>query len=334
MITKPVVLITERIAEIGIRLLQQSCQLVTPWVNDSPVTKETLGTADAIIVRLTPVNEHLLRSSPKLRVIGRHGVGLDNVDLPAATSRGIPVVFTPCANTNAVAEHTVHLMLALARHALAADKAVREGHFNRRNSLIGFELRRKILGIVGLGAIGSRVARICLSGFDMKVLAFDPYLTTLPSQKFITLTPTLRELLEQADIVTLHLPLTAETSGMINAETLSYMKPSALLINTARGRIVDSIALAQALGRGQIGGAAIDVFEQVPLPPDHPLLSAPAALFSAHIGSSTHEALEEMSERVCRQVLQVLAGERPESVANPEVYQHNILEATDVRLAP
>lgn len=322
MARRPVVLITEPIAEIGLRLLEQSCQLDTPWVRRCVFNEDNLRAADALIVRLVAVNEALLRSAPNLKVIGRHGTGLDNVDLHGATSRGIPVVFTPSANANAVAEHTVHLMLALARHALAADKAVREGHFDRRDSLVGFELRRKTLGIVGLGAIGSRVARICLSGFEMRILAFDPYLTASPSQESVTVVRSLRELLEQADIVTLHIPLTAGASHMINAETLSYMKRSALLINTARGGIVDTLALAEALCRGQILGAGIDVFEEEPLPLDHPLLSAPHTLFSAHIASSTREAMEEMSERVARQVLQVLAGERPEFVANPEVYKY------------
>jgi len=164
----------------------------------------------------------------------------------------------------------------------------------------------------------------------MRVLAFDPYITRPASEDFVTLVPTLRELLEQADIVTLHLPLTDETSHLINAETLGYMKPSAFLVNTARGGIVDSIALAQALSQGRIRGAGIDVFEEVPIPPDHPLLAAPRTFFSAHIASSTTEALEEMSERVARQILQVLAGERAESVANPVIYGGTSVEAARV----
>jgi len=330
LIKKPVVLVTEPIADIGIQLLKRSCQVNAPWADQHRFSDDDLQTADAIIVRLVSVDGPMLLAAPNLKVIGRHGVGLDNVDLDAATARGIPVVFTPDANTNAVAEHAVHLMLSLARHALGADRAVRESRFDLRNSLIGIELHGKTLGVVGLGAIGSQVARICLQGFGMRVLAFDPYVTKPASQDTIKLVPSLRELLEQADIVTLHLPLTDETARMINTETLGYMKPSALLVNTARGGIVDSSALAQALIRGQIRGAGIDVFEEVPLPPGHPLLTAPHTFFSAHIASSTTEALEEMSERVARQVLQVLSDERPESVANPEVYERGIMTGHSV----
>lgn len=323
----PIVLITEPIAEIGIRLLERSCRLTAPWAEGCKFTKDHLGEADGIIVRLIPVDENLLRSAPNFRVIGRHGVGLDNIDLPAATSRGIPVVYTPRANTNAVAEHAVHLMLALARHALAADETVREGRFDRRSSLIGFELHRKTLGIVGLGKIGKRVAEICSKGFGMRVIAFDPFLAPARPQDTVTLAPSLRGLLEEADVVTLHLPLAPETRHLIDAEMLGCMKPTALHINTARGRIVNTVALAEALARGQIRGAGIDVFEEEPLPPDHPLLSAPRTLFSAHIASSTQEAVEEMSERVSRQVLQVLSGERPDSLANPEVFDGGISSA-------
>jgi len=325
--TEPVVLITEPIATVGVQLLKQSCRVNAPWADQRRFNDDDLKTADAIIVRLVPIDGPLLHRAPNLKVIGRHGVGLDNVDIDAATARRIPVVYTPDANTNAVAEHAVHLMLSLARHALGADRAVREGRFDRRNSLVGLELRGKTLGVVGLGAIGSRVSTLCSRGFGMQVLAFDPYVTEHATQDAVRLVPTLRELLERADIITLHLPLTAETSEMINAEALHHMKPSALLINTARGGVIDSVALAEALARGEVRGAGLDVFEETPLPPDHPLLTAPHTFFSAHIASSTTEAMEEMSERVARQVIQVLTGERPECVANPEVYGDKAVEA-------
>ena len=320
---KPLVLVTERIADVGLQLLEKSCEVCAPWRQDRTYTEGELGAADAVIVRLCRITAGVLSVAAKLKVIGRHGAGLDNVDLKAATERGIPVVFTPSALTmaNAVAEHTVQMMLALARHTVMADKVVREGRFEQRSSLQGVELCQKTLGIIGLGAIGVRVAEICHKGFGMRILAYDPYVDGSPPQLDITLVHSLTELLEQADVVTLHLPSTAETSYMIDAGTLRCMKPSALLINTARGAVVDTVALAEALRRGELLGAALDVFEKEPLPLDHPLLSAPRTLFSPHIGSSTGAAMEKMAELVAHQVVQVLRGERPQFVANPEVFE-------------
>jgi len=320
---KPVVLVTERIADVGLEFLDQSCEVCAPWRLGRTCDAEEWKAADAVIVRLCRVTAGVLSAAPRLKVIGRHGAGLDNVDLKAATARGIPVVFTPSKLTmaNAVAEHTVQMMLALARHAVAGDKAVREGFFGQRSSLQGVELRQKTLGIIGLGAIGARVAEICRSGFAMRIIAYDPNLEERPPQEQIALVDSLRELLEQADVVTLHLPATAETCYMIDATTLRWMKPSAMLINTARGAVVDTVALAEALHRGELLGAALDVFEKEPPPLDHPLLSAPRTLFSPHIASSTGAAMERMAGLVARQVVQVLKGERAPFVANPEVFK-------------
>jgi D-3-phosphoglycerate dehydrogenase / 2-oxoglutarate reductase len=221
---------------------------------------------------------------------------------------------------NAVAEHTVQLMLALARHAVAADRMVREGRFGERTSLLGVELYRKTLGVIGLGAIGKRVAEICRKGLGMRIVAYDPYLQESPPESETILVQSLRELLPQADVVTLHLPFTAETSRLLGAEELATLKPSALLINAARGKIIDTVALAQALHRGQLLGAALDVFEDEPLPLDHPLLTAPRTLFSPHIASLTGGSMDRIAELVARQVVQVLQGERPAYVANPAAF--------------
>jgi D-3-phosphoglycerate dehydrogenase len=308
---------------VGLQLLDESCQVCAPWRQERSPTEAELGAADAIIVRIFKITEAVLAAAPKLRVVGRHGAGLDSVDLKAATEKRIPVVFTPSAQTmaNAVAEQKVQLMLALARHAVAADKFVREGHFAQRSSLQGAELYGRTLGVVGLGAIGARVAEICQEGFRMRVVAYDPYTEEQPSQTAFTLVQSLRDLLQQSDVVTLHLPSTPETFHLINAETLGYMKRSALLINTARGAVVDTIALAEALNHGHLLGAALDVFEKEPPPLDHPLMSAPRTIFSPHIGSSTGAAMERIAELVARQVIQVLNGERPAFVANPAVFE-------------
>ena len=314
----PLVLVTEPIASRGLRLLAASCEVRAPWSEGRIFDENDLRDADALIVRLVPVTATLLEKAPNLRVIGRHGVGLDSVDLAAATSRGIPVVYTPGSNSNAVAEHAFHLMLSLCRHTLAAHRAVRESAIPSPD-LVGSELRSRILGIVGIGAIGTRVARIAHHGFGMTVIGYDPLINPSASPSFVKRTSSLRELLEQADIVTLHAPLTPLTRHMINSESLAWMKPSALLINTARGAEVDSHALATALQTRQIAGAALDVFENEPLPAENPLQSAPRILFSPHIGGSTLEARDATAEIVVRQVVEVLKGDRPEFLANPDV---------------
>lgn len=320
---KPVVLVTERIAEPGLRTLSNSCEVCAPWQKGRPPDDRELAMADAIIVRLFKVTEAVMAAAPKMKVIGKHGVGVDNVDLPAATKRGIPVVFTPSAQTmaNAVAEHAVQMMLALARQTVAADRSVREGRFEERRLFESIELSGKTLGIVGLGVIGSRVAEICHKGFNMDVLAFDPHPSPRSVQIPVNLVGTLRELLVRSDVVSLHLPSTPETLHMINAESLAYMRPSALLVNTSRGSVVDATALSEALHRGNIQGAAMDVFEWEPPPMDHPLFAAPRTLFSPHVASSTGDSLQRMAQLVVRQAIQVLRGERPDFVANPAVYQ-------------
>jgi D-3-phosphoglycerate dehydrogenase / 2-oxoglutarate reductase len=323
MADKPVVLITERIAEAGMQTLSPECQICAPWQEGRLPDDNDLAVADGLIVRLFKVTEAVLAAAPKLKVIGRHGVGVDSVDLTTATKRGIPVVFTPSALTmaNAVAEHTVQLMLALARQSVAADRMVREGRFDDRKTLIGIELSGKTLGIVGLGVIGAKIAEICRNGFNMQVLAFDPYRSPQAGESTVTLVGSLRELLEQSDVVSLHVPATPETHHLINAETLGHMRPSAMLVNAARGSVVDTVALAEALRRGHLHGAALDVFEQEPPPIDHPILAAPRTLFTPHVASSTGGSLERMAEVVARQVLLTLKGERPEFVANPTVFE-------------
>lgn len=272
-----------------------------------------------MIVRLFNVSGEVISKARNLKVIGRHGVGVDNVDMPAASARGIPVVYTPRVNANAVAEHAVNLMLALARHTVKADPMTRQNRFDLRGQLIGIELRRRTLGIVGMGAVGARVAEICSRGFEMRVVAFDPAAAVRPLQSEVRYVGSLGELLKQADVVSLHLPLNPETKHLINSQTLGQMKPSAVLINTARGAIVDTIALAAVLEDNRIGGAGLDVFEDEPLPTGHPILIAPRTVLAPHIASSTVDSMDEMARLVARQVLEILRGERAEFLANPEV---------------
>jgi len=316
----PLILVTEPIADVGLHLLANAGELRTPWLEGRTFNDDDLREASALIVRLVPVTASLIGKAVNLKVIGRHGAGLDTVDIQAATSQHIPVVYTPLANKNAVAEHAIHLILSLARHTVAADRAVRESHFHLRDSLIGIELRHKTLGVVGIGGIGLRVAEIAHKGFEMSIVAYDPLAGALPaSHHFVKRMDSLQELLQQADVVTLHSPLTPRTRHMINSESIGWMKNSALLINTSRGAVIDTHVLADALRSGKLAGAALDVFENEPLPADHPLQSTAQVLFSPHIAGSTGEAREAMAELVARQVVQVLKGQRPKFLANPEV---------------
>jgi D-3-phosphoglycerate dehydrogenase len=317
---KPIVLVTEPISAAGLTILEKTAQLLVPWRDSRSFNEQEISEADAVIVRLVKVDESLLNRAPRLKVVGRHGAGVDNVDLPAATVRRIPVVYTPSANSNAVAEHALLLLLSLARNLRAADHAVRAQRFDLRDSLVGSELRGKTIGIVGLGSIGTLLAGLCYRGFAMHVLAFDPFVNRDAVPDYVTLTDTLHQLLTRADAVSLHVPLNATTHHMIDARALEAMKAGAFLVNTSRGAVVDTVALAGALEKKRICGAALDVFEEEPLPAGHPLLSAPRTLFTPHLASSTMEARDGMAEMVATQVLQVLQGHKPDFVANPQVY--------------
>ncbi len=283
--------------------------------------RAAIADADAVIVRLFPLTAETIAVAPRLRVIGRHGAGLDNVDLAAATRRKIPVVYVPRTHALSVAEHAIMLMLALAKRLRRLDEAVRGGEFHARTQIRGMELDGKTLGVIGFGTIGRMVAEKCRAAFAMRVLAYDPYLTPgLPLQT--ELVTDLDGLLRASDVVTLHVPLTADTRAMLGRRQLALLKPTALVINTSRGEIVDEEALAGALHAGRIAGAAVDVYTTEPPPDDHPLLSAPNTVLTPHAAAHTEEALQRMAVSVANDVLAVLRGERPQHVANPEVYTH------------
>ena len=269
---------------------------------------------DALIVRSqVQVDGAAIAAAARLKVVGRAGVGVDNVDLGAATAAGIAVVNAPTANTIAAAEHTLALILALARHVAAADASVRRAEW-RRADFMGAEIMGRTLGIVGLGRVGLAVADRARA-FEMTLLGSDPLVSADAAAARGVRRVELDELLPAADVVTLHLPLAAATRGLFDAERLARMKPGALLVNVARGGIVDEAALAQALSVGRLGGAAIDVFEHEPVR-DSPLLSAPNTVLTPHLGASTAEAQAKASLEVVEGVLDVLAG-------RPATYQVN-----------
>jgi D-3-phosphoglycerate dehydrogenase len=323
---KPVVFIPEPIAASGLDLLQAACDCLAPWeeATSTPSDLEEewfrapLFKADAIIVRLFSINAADIKNAQRLKVIGKHGVGVDNIDCQAATAAGIPVVFTPTANANAVAEHTIALMLALARRISPASQALMTGRFHERGKFKGSELAGKTLGVIGLGRIGKQVAQMSAQGLRMEVHAYDPHVPSDSLTDIVIREDSLERLMCTADYLTLHVPLTEDTRHLINEHSLGWVKPSCRIINTSRGAVIDEAALAQALSSGSLAGAALDVFEVEPLPADHSLIKAPNTLLTPHISSSTQEALENMSLQAAQGVLDVLHGKTPQFIVNPE----------------
>lgn len=276
---------------------------------------DRVADVDAIVVRSeTKITARVLGAAPRLTVVGRAGVGVDNIDVAAATARGVYVVNAPSGNVGAAAEHTFALVLALLRHVVAADQGVRAGSWTR-GQLIGHELRGKTLGLVGIGRVGSLVARRA-AAFEMTVVAHDPFATEAVARSLGARLVELDELLATSDVVSLHVPLTERTRDLIDAAALARMKRSAVLVNCARGEVVDQGALAAALQQGTIAGAALDVFAAEPLPADSALLRAPRTILTPHIAGSTHEAQTNVAVDVARQVLEVLAGRPARDAVN------------------
>ena len=244
-------------------------------------------------------------------------MGFDNIDLEAATKRGIPVVYSPHANADTVADFTLGLIIALLRKIVDAHLATKSGKF-RLKRFLGVELCNKVIGIIGFGQIGSRVAQRALS-FGMKVITYDPYVKEEVLAKFNARKVSLEELLRTSDIVTIHVPLTEKTRNLIGEKELKLMKSGAVLINTARGGIVNENALYKALREGWIAGAAIDVYEKEPPSKDNPLFKLDNIIVTPHIAFFTKEAVRRMDMMIAQDVVSVLQGKKPKNIANPEV---------------
>ena len=272
--------------------------------------------ADAILARLGVVTAAVIEAAPRLRIIARHGAGSDAVDLPAATRHGVVVTTTGPANAGAVAEYTFALLLALLRHVPLAEASMRAGEWSRA-PLVGDALEGKVLGIVGFGAVGSRVARIA-AGFGMQVIAAAGRTATGPPRPVPVLP--LRELLTTADIVSLHARLMPATQGMIDAEMIAAMKPGAVLVNTARGELVDEAALIAALQSGRLSGAALDSYAVEPLAADSPLRRLRNVVLSPHVAGQTRDAVLKVGLTAAHAILEELAGRRPDFVVNPDAY--------------
>jgi D-3-phosphoglycerate dehydrogenase len=301
------ILICDRLDPAGLAILEESgAELHLLTDEERPRLPEIVPGFDAIVVRsATQVTAEILRAGDKLRVVGRAGIGVDNVDVKTATELGVLVVNAPTANMISATEHTLALMLALLRRVPAADAALKQGQWDRK-AYLGTELMEKTLGVVGFGRIGRAVADRARA-FGMEILAFDPFLEESFARDLGVELLALDDLLPRCDVVTLHTPLTNETRGLMSAERLALMKPGAYLVNCARGGIVDEAALLAALESGQLAGAAMDVFDQEP-PTDYALIRHPNLVATPHIGAQTREAQERVSTQTARMLLAALGG--------------------------
>ncbi len=300
------ILVVERVAEEGLALLRAEHEVDVRLDLPREAFLAALPDYDGLLVRSqVKVDAEAIAAGSRLTVVGRAGVGVDNVDLEAATRAGITVVNAPTGNTVAAAEHTLALLFALARHVAAADASLRRGEWTR-SAFTGVELSGKTLGIVGLGKIGMAIADRA-RGLEMEVLGHDPYVTAETASNHGVQLVALDELLARSDAVTLHVPLGRDTRNLIGRAQLDRMKPTAYLLNVSRGGVIDESEVAAALAEGRLGGAAVDVYAVEP-PRESPLLGAPNTVLTPHLGASTGEAQVRVAVEAAEQMLEILAG--------------------------
>lgn len=311
------ILITDGLEADAIASLKKTHQVDVAEL-DAKQLLEQIPAYDALIVRgRTKVTKDVLSKATNLKVVGRAGVGVDNIDVNEATARKLLVVNAPSASTVSVAELAIGHMLSWCRFLPQADKSIKEGKWEKKQ-FEGHEIYGKTLGLIGSGRIGAEVAKRA-QAFGMTVIAFDPYLPPEVAQKINVALVDKEIVLRQSDFISIHAALTPETRGMIGAKDFALMKKSAVLVNCARGEIVQEAALADALKTGVLAGAALDVFEREP-PTGSPLLSAPHIVFTPHLGASTHEAQTRAGAVIADQVMKALAGQKPDFLVNPKVY--------------
>lgn len=320
--TRPRILIPEKVSPDGLALLQPHYDVDVKLGLNAEELVAIIPAYQGLIVRSeTKVTAEVLGAGRKLKVVARAGVGVDNIDVPAATAQGVIVVNSPSGNILAAAEHTITLLLATARHIGRADGTVKQGLW-KRSKLVGVEVGHKKLGIVGLGKVGLNVARMA-KGLGMSVIAVDPYANPdMARQAGVELAGSLREILPVIDFLTIHTPLLATTMDLIGKNELRIMKPTARVLNVARGGVYNEAALLEALDEGYIAGAGLDVFTSEPPAPDsvaHKLATHPKVVATPHLGASTVEAQENVSVDVCTQVVEILRGGLPTSAVNAPI---------------
>lgn len=320
------VLVSDPISDQGIQMLYDAADVEV--VKQTGLSEEELvaiiGEFDALLVRSqTKVTEKIMNAGSRLKVIGRAGVGVDNIDLEAATKRGIVVINAPDGNTIATCEHTFAMIMAVARSIPQAYKKTISGEWDRK-SFVGVELRNKTLGIIGMGRIGTEVAKRA-KVFGMEVIGYDPFLTDERAEKIGVRLKTVNEIAAEADFITVHTPLTKETHHIISTEQFALMKQGVRIVNCARGGIIDEAALLDAIDKGIVAGAAFDVFEDEPPQADHPLLNNPKVIVTPHLGASTVEAQENVAIDVSEEVLHILRDEPFKNAVNMPSVPANVL---------
>lgn len=305
------VLVPQPVAPEGLDILRAAgLQLVEPHAMDVEALKDAIADCQALLLRTIPVPVEVLDAASGLKVISRHGAGLDNVDLDYCARRGIQVTYAPDSNTTAVVEHALMLLLALAKDVTTSDRQVRAGHFEWRNSHLGVELAGKTLGVVGLGRIGQLVAARAAAGLGMRIIGYDPYADQVGLDPAIAVVD-LPTLLAEADAVTVHVPLSSATRHLLGGEELALMRPGSWLVNCSRGGVVDETALVRALESGRLRGAALDVFEAEPLPAGHPLTALPNVILTPHMAAHTDESMVRMAVHAAQGIVSVAQGAEP-----------------------
>jgi D-3-phosphoglycerate dehydrogenase / 2-oxoglutarate reductase len=316
------VLIPDNVDRLAVELLERA-EGITVTAPGNMTREQTLAAipnADALIIRSsTKVDAEMIATAPRLKVIARAGVGVDNVDLDAATARGIAVMNTPDGNTVSTAEYTLGLMLALARHIPRSYVYLQEGRWDRK-AFTGVELRGKTLGIVGFGRVGQAVAKRALA-FEMIIIAYDPYVPAETAESFGAEMVDLDTLYTRSDFITLHSLITDETREMIRAESIARMKPGVRIVNSARGALINDEDLAAAIRSGQVAGAALDVYQQEPPPADHPLIGLQNVIHTPHLAASTSDAQVQVGVDAAQEIIDALLKGDFRNVVNPAALQ-------------
>lgn len=319
------VLLPQPIEPEAIALFEQAnCTVMVASAPQPEAVIPLIKDAQGLILRTgITITRELLAAADKLLVIARTGGGLDNVDVPAATEKGIIVTSNLGVNTLSVVEHVLSVMLALSKKLAVMDQAVRSGNFGIRYQNLPRDISGKTIGLLGFGRIGSEIGRICRRIFGMRVIAYDPY---LPEEKKIAYRSWvdftgLKELVSESDVISIHVPLTEQTRHLVDETEISQMKPDVILINASRGGIVNEAALVKALQNNRIAGAGLDVFSEEPVPAGNPLLKLENVILTPHSAALTRECVTRMATEAARCVLDVFAGREPQNVANPQVLE-------------
>ena len=324
---KKVLLIHPTIQAIGVKLIEKHAHVIMApnGKEDTLISFLSKGEISALITRVEKITKNIIENSKNLRVIGQHGVGVDHIDVKAATRRNILVINAPISNYISTAEHALMLMLALTRRLIISDTAVRSGNFQFRESFYPDEINGKILLIIGCGRIGSEVGKKCRLAFNMKVYGFDPYVSDADMAGMGIQAIDLESGLKTADFVSIHVALTNETRNLIDSEKIGLMKESCYLINCSRGGVINQHDLVEALSNKRIRGAGLDVFNPEPPDVNDAILSLENVIVTPHFAGDTYEAKQRCSKSIAEDVVKVLNGQLPRYIVNPEVFKEVLI---------